>query len=62
MPMRRLEAVAARSPHRQPVATLPLSQCRHCVNTDRWYFQVFQSAPDLIRALLPGGGTERAGS
>jgi len=26
------------------------------LNTDRWYFRVFQSAPDLIRALLPGSG------
>lgn len=25
------------------------------MNTDRWYYRVFQSAPDLIRALLPGG-------
>ena len=25
------------------------------MQTDRWYFRVFQSAPDLIRALLPGG-------
>jgi len=24
------------------------------VNTDRWYYRVFQSAPDLIRGLLPG--------
>jgi hypothetical protein len=24
------------------------------VNTDRWYYRVFQSAPDLIRELLPG--------
>ena len=24
------------------------------MNTDRWYFRVFQSAPDLIRELLPG--------
>jgi hypothetical protein len=24
------------------------------VNTDRWYYRVFQGAPDLIRALLPG--------
>jgi hypothetical protein len=23
------------------------------VNTDRWYYRVFQSAPDLIRSLLP---------
>ncbi|QVL53665.1 MAG: hypothetical protein KFB97_04730 [Cyanobium sp. M30B3] len=24
------------------------------MNTDRWFYRVFQSAPDLIRALLPG--------
>jgi predicted transposase YdaD len=24
------------------------------VNTDRWYYRVFQGAPDLIRSLLPG--------
>lgn len=24
------------------------------MNTDRWYYRVFQSAPDLIRWLLPG--------
>jgi hypothetical protein len=24
------------------------------LNTDRWYCRVFQSAPDLIRVLLPG--------
>ena len=24
------------------------------MNTDRWYYRVFQSASDLIRALLPG--------
>jgi len=24
------------------------------LNTDRWYYRVFQSAPDLIRELLPG--------
>ena len=24
------------------------------MNTDRWYYRVFQSAPDLIRGLLPG--------
>ena len=24
------------------------------MNTDRWYYRVFQSAPDLIRSLLPG--------
>ena len=24
------------------------------MNTARWYYRVFQSAPDLIRALLPG--------
>jgi hypothetical protein len=27
------------------------------VNTDRWYYRVFQSAPDLIRSLLPGSDT-----
>jgi len=32
------------------------------LNTDRWYYRVFQSAPDLIRALLPGSGVEPAGS
>lgn len=26
------------------------------MNTDRWYYRIFQSAPDLIRALLPGSG------
>ena len=30
------------------------SQRPQPVNTDRWYYQVFQSAPDLIRSLLPG--------
>ena len=24
------------------------------MNTYRWYYRVFQSAPDLIRSLLPG--------
>jgi hypothetical protein len=24
------------------------------LNIDRWYYRLFQSAPDLIRALLPG--------
>ena len=27
------------------------------MNTDRWYYRVFQSAPDLIRSLLPGSAT-----
>jgi predicted transposase YdaD len=27
------------------------------LNTDRWYYRVFQSAPDLIRALLPGSAS-----
>ncbi len=27
------------------------------MNTDRWYYRVFQSAPDLIRSLLPGSDT-----
>ena len=30
------------------------SQRPQPVNTDRWYYRVFQSAPDLIRSLLPG--------
>ena len=27
------------------------------MNTDRWYYRVFQSAPDLVRSLLPGSET-----
>ena len=27
------------------------------MNTDRWYYRVFQSAPDLVRSLLPGSDT-----
>ena len=30
------------------------------MNTDRWYYRVFQSAPDLIRALLPGSAVANA--
>jgi predicted transposase YdaD len=30
------------------------------VNSDRWYYRVFQSAPDLIRALLPGSAAAAA--
>ena len=30
------------------------------MKTDRWYYRVFQSAPDLIRALLPGSATAAA--
>jgi hypothetical protein len=30
------------------------------VNTDRWYYRVFQSAPDLIRSLLPGSAAANA--
>ncbi len=30
------------------------------MNTDRWYYRVFQSAPDLIRALLSGSGSPAA--
>ena len=36
---------------RQPA--LPFQQVLP-LNTDRWYFRVFQSAPVLIRSLLPG--------
>ena len=31
------------------------------MKTDRWYYEVFQSAPDLIRGLLPGGDARIAG-
>jgi predicted transposase YdaD len=31
------------------------------VNTDRWFYRVFQSAPDLIRAFLPGVAAASAG-
>jgi predicted transposase YdaD len=31
------------------------------VNTDRWYYRLFQSAPDLIRALLPGSDPAATG-
>ena len=30
------------------------------MNTDRWYYRVFQSAPDLIRSLLPGSAAANA--
>ena len=30
------------------------------MNTDRWYYRVFQSAPDLIRSLLPGSAAATA--
>ena len=41
-----------RHPFRQP-GVLP-------VNTDRWTYRVFQSAPDLIRSLLPGSAVANA--
>lgn len=31
------------------------------MNTDRWHHRVFQSAPDLIPALLPGGADVSVG-
>ena len=31
------------------------------MNTDRWYYRVFQSAPDLICALLPGSSADALG-
>jgi predicted transposase YdaD len=41
------------SPNSKP--RLPFRQpALETLNTDRWYYRVFQSAPDLIRALLPG--------
>ncbi len=30
------------------------------MNTDRWYYRVFQSAPDLIRSLLSGSAAANA--
>jgi len=30
------------------------------LNTDRWYYRVFQSAPDLLRSLLPGSAAANA--
>ena len=56
---------------RGPISTKPLTGCSpnpkprlpFCepgllsVNTDRWYYCVFQSAPDLVRSLLPGSDT-----
>ena len=38
-----------------PKPRLPFRQrAPQPLNTDRWYYRVFQSAPDLIRSLLPG--------
>ena len=31
------------------------------MNTDRWYYQMFNGVPDLIRALLPGDALIPAG-
>jgi predicted transposase YdaD len=31
------------------------------LNTDRWYYRVFQSAPDLISSLLPGSAAAATG-
>ena len=44
-------ARAAAPPPRR--SYLSASQRQQPLNTDRWYYRVFQSAPDLIRALLP---------
>ena len=37
----------------QPCLPCRSASAKHRLNTDRWYYRVFQSAPDLIRALLP---------
>ena len=55
-------APQAASPSRAAAPTptrayLFASQRPQPLNTDRWYYRVFQSAPDLIRALLPGSAT-----
>jgi len=42
-------------------ATFRAAPERPCVNTDRWYYQVFKGVPDLIRALLPGAAVIPAG-
>ena len=42
--------------------THQLPQGLQPVNTDRWYYRVFQSAPDLIRSLLPGSTATAAPS
>jgi len=41
--------------------TLPAGQRASAVNTDRWCYRVFQSAPDLIRGLLPGAAAASGG-
>lgn len=45
----------------QPCLPCRSISANHRLNTDRWYFRVFQSAPDLIRALLPNRGLTAAG-
>lgn len=55
----RLRGPTPTSPSRAAAPTptrgyLFASQRPQPLNTDRWYYRVFQSALDLIRALLPG--------
>lgn len=37
------------------------ASANHRLNTDRWYYRIFQSAPDLIRALFPNRGDSASG-
>jgi len=57
--------LSRKAPQPEPATQPPAAQKLHPqqaphelqpLNTDRWYYRVFQSAPDLIRALLPGSG------
>jgi len=45
----------------QPCLPCRSASAKHRLNTDRWYYRVFQSAPDLIRALLPNRGDRASG-
>ena len=44
-------------PFRQPAPAAVVDEVGRRPYTDRWYYRVFQSAPDLIRAVLPGSAT-----
>ena len=43
-----------RLPFRQQAPAASVDKVGRRPYTDRWYYRVFQSAPDLIRSLLPG--------
>ena len=48
-----------RLPFRQPAPAAVVDEVGRRPHTDRWYYRVFQSAPDLIRALLPGSSAAK---